>query len=237
MSQSPDLLVYGSPVSPFVRKVLACAIEKGAEFELEPLNIMNPPDYFAALSPMKRIPILRDRSIAPEGDHANAAGTIADSSAIGGYIDKKHPEPALYPDQAFAHGRALFLEEYADTALAPAAGMGIFRPIFFSIAQGQEPDLEGARTAWAEKMPKVLNYLEGALGEADYFAGDALSIADIAVTCCFMQIELVAKAPLDAWPALKAHHQRMNARPSIAGPFKQAESFVRKALPEPFDLT
>ena len=237
MSQTPDFLVYGSPVSPFVRKVLACAIEKGAGFDLEPLNIMDPPDYFAILSPMKRIPILRDRSIAPEGDHANAQGTIADSSAICGYIDKKHPQPGLYPAQAFAHGRALFFEEYADTVLAPAAGLGIFRPIFFAIAQGKEPDFSSARNAWAENMPTVLNYLEGALGDADYFAGDALSIADIAITCCFMQVELVAKAPLDAWPALKAHHERMNARPSIAGPFAQAASFVRKALPEPFDLT
>ena len=52
-----------------------------------------------------------------------------------------------------------------------------------------------------------------------------------------MQVELVARAPLEAWPALKAYHDRLKARPSIAGPYGQAESFIRKALPEPFDLT
>lgn len=235
--QTPDLLVYGSPVSPFVRKVLACAIEKGAGFDIEPVNIMNPPEWFATVSPMKRIPILRDRSIAHEGDHSSADGTIADSSAICGYIEKKHPEPAVYPAEPFAHGRALFIEEYADTVLAPAAGLGIFRPIFFSIVQRKEPDLDTAKEAWSKKLPPILDYLESALGEADYFAGNALSIADIAVVCVFMQIEFVAKAPLDAWPALKAHHARMTARPSIAGPYAQAASFVRKALPEPLDLT
>ncbi len=232
-----DFLIYGSPVSPFVRKVMACAMEKEVGFDIEPVNIMDAPDYFATISPLKRIPVLRDRSIAPEGDHSSADGTIADSSAICGYIEKKHPSPQVYPSEPFAHGRALFLEEYADTVLAPAAGLGIFRPIFFSIAQGKEPDLDTARGAWAQKMPPVLDYLEGALGDADYFAGDAMSIADIAIVCCFMQIELVAKAPLDAWPALKAHHERVNARASISAPYRKARAFIARALPEAFDLT
>lgn len=228
-----DLLIYGSPVSPFVRKVMAVAIEKGAGFDVEPVNIMDMPDWFADISPMKRIPVLRDRSIAAEG----AGGTIADSSAICAYIEKKHAAPALYPETPYDHAHALFIEEYADTALAPAGGLGIFRPIFFSMMQGKEPGIDQAREAWADKMPPTLDYLEAALGDADYFAGDAMSIADIAVVCCFMQIELVAKAPLDNWPALAAHHARLNERPSIAGPFAKANAFIRKALPEPFDLT
>jgi len=236
-ASSKDLLVYGSPVSPFVRKVLACAIEKGAGFDVEPVNIMAPPPWFATISPMKRIPVLRDRSIAPEGDHSSADGTIADSSAICAYIEKKHAMPVLYPADAFAHGRALFLEEYADTVLAPAAGLGIFRPVFFAIMQGKSPDLDRAKQAWAQDLPPIFDFLEATLGDADWFAGDAVSIADIAITCCFMQIELVAQAPLDAWPALKAHHARMTALPSIAAPYAEAEAFIRKALPEPFDLT
>ncbi|MEM6858513.1 MAG: glutathione S-transferase family protein [Pseudomonadota bacterium] len=235
--QAPDFLVYGVPVSPFVRKVLATSIEKGVGFDIEPLNIMSPPEWFATISPMKRIPILRDRSIAPEGDHSSAEGTIADSSAICGYIEKKHPTPAVYPAAPFAYGRALYLEEYADTVLAPATGLGMFRPIFFNMAQGKAPDIEQAKKAWSQDLPPVLDFLEAQLGDAQYFAGVTLSIADIAITCCFMQGELVAKTPLDAWPALKAHHERMNARPSIAGPFKTAAGFIAKALPEPFDLT
>ncbi len=228
-----DLLIYGSPVSPFVRKVMAVAMEKGAGVDIEAVNIMDLPDWFAEISPMKRIPVLRDRSIAVEGPD----GTIADSSAICAYLEKKQPSPAMYPDQPYAHGRAMFIEEYADTALAPAGGLGIFRPVFFSMMQGKKPDLDTARDAWAQKMPPVLDYLEGALGDGEWFAGDAFGIADISVTCCFMQIELVAHAPLDAWPALKAHHGRCVARNSIAGPFATAQRFIRKALPEPFDLT
>lgn len=231
--QTPDLVIYGSPVSPFVRKVCAVAMEKQADYSIEPVNIMDMPEWFPEISPLKRIPVLRDRSIGAEGE----AGTIADSSAICAYLEKKHPAPALFPDAAYANGRALFIEEYADTALAPAAGLGIFRPIFFSIVQGKEADVETARSAWAEKMPPVLDYLQATLGDNEFFAGDTISIADIAVICCFMQIELVANAPLDGWAQLAAHRERMLKRPSIAEPFAKAEGFVRKALPEPIDLT
>jgi len=232
-TDAPDFLVYGSPVSPFVRKVLAFAIEKGAAFDIEPVNIMDPPADFAVISPMKRIPVLRDRSVGEEG----AKGTIADSSAICAYIEKKHPNPALYPSAPFPYGHALFIEEYADTMLAPTAGLGIFRPIFFNVMGGNQPDSEKARLTWAQEMPPVLDFLESQLGDADWFAPATVSIADIAVACVFMQIELVAHAPLDNWPALKAHIERMRTRPSIAEPLNQAEGFVRKVLPEVIDLT
>ncbi len=234
MSDSqPDIVIYGSPVSPFARKVMATCLIKGIPFELEAVNIFAMPDWFLEISPMRRIPVMRDRSIANEGPD----GTIADSSAICAYLEKKVPEPAIYPAEAYAHGRALAIEEYADTTLAMAGGMGIFRPIFFSITQGKEPDLETAKATWAEKLPPVFDYLEETLGDGEFFAGDALSIADIAVTACFMQIQFVAKTPLDNWPNLAAFLERMQKHPAIAGPFTKAEGFVRKALPEPFDLT
>lgn len=234
MNETPsDLVIYGSPVSPFVRKVAAVCIEKGVGFDIEPVNVFDPPEWFREISPMKRIPVMRDRSIAEEG----VGGTIADSSAICGYIEAKHPSPALYPAEPYAHGRALFIEEYADTALAPAGGLGIFRPIFFAVSKGEAPDLDTAREAWATKMPPVFDYLDGALDENEFFAGDAFSIADISVACCLMQVSLVAETPLDTWPRLAAHFERMQARPSIAGPFAKAEGAIRKALPERFDLT
>ena len=233
MTDTPDFVIYGSPVSPFVRKVAAVCGEKSVAFEMEAVDIFNPPQWFRDISPAKRIPVLRDRSIATEG----VAGTIADSSAICAYVEKKHPEVALYPDDPFAHGRALFIEEYADTNLAASGGMGIFRPIFFSMLQGKEPDIAKARETWAEGLPPILAYLDTTLGDAEFYAGDALSIADISVACVLAQIELVANLDLSAYPALKAHYAAMSARPSIAGPFEKANRFIRKTLPERFDLT
>ena len=234
MSDSrPDLVIYGSPVSPFVRKVAGVCIIKGVDYEVEAINVFAPPQWFRDISPMKRIPVLRDRSVAEEG----VAGTIADSSAICAFIEKKHPAHALYPEAPMALSEALFIEEYADTALAMAGGLGIFRPIFFAVSKGQEPDLDKARDAWANQLPPVFDVLEARLDGRAFFAGDALSIADITVACVLMQVSLVAETPLDRWPALSAHFAAMQALPAIAGPYTAADTMIRKALPTRFDLT
>jgi len=229
----PDLVIYGSPISPFVRKVAGVCIAKGVPYEVEAINVFAPPAWFHDISPMKRIPVLRDRSVAEEG----VAGTIADSSAICAFIEKKHPAPALYPDNPMALGEALFIEEYADTALAMAGGLGIFRPIFFAITKGEEPGLDKARDAWANQLPPIFDVLEKRLDGRAFFAGDALSIADITVACVLMQISLVAETPLARWPGLAAHFAAMRGLPLVAEPYAAAEKMVRKALPTPFDLT
>lgn len=229
----PDLVIYGSPVSPFVRKVAGVCIAKGVPYEVEPINVFDPPAWFRDISPMKRIPVLRDRSVAEEG----VAGTIADSSAICAMIERKHPEPALYPAGPMALGETLFIEEYADTALAVAAGMGIFRPIFFAVSKGEEPGLDKAREAWTVQMPPILDVLEARLAGRSFFAGEALSIADITVACVLMQAGLVAETPLDRWPRLAAHFAELIALPAIAQPYAAAEKVIRRALPTRFDLT
>jgi glutathione S-transferase len=229
----PDLVIYGSPVSPFVRKVAGVCIAKNVPYEVEAINVFDPPPGFRDISPMKRIPVLRDRSVAEEG----IAGTIADSSAICAFIEKKHPAPALYPEVPMALGEALFIEEYADTALAMAGGLGIFRPIFFAVSKGEEPGLDKARDAWANQLPPIFDVLETRLAGRSYFAGDALSIADISVATVLMQLSLVAETPLAKWPGLAAHFAAMQALPLIAGPYAAAETIIRKALPTRFDLT
>ena len=136
-----------------------------------------------------------------------------------------------------ALGEALFIEEYADTALAMAGGLGIFRPIFFAVSKGEEPGLDKARDAWANQLPPVFDVLEARLAGRTFFAGDALSIADITVACVLMQVSLVAETPLDQWPALAAHFAAMQSLPAIAEPYAAAETIIRKALPTRFDLT
>jgi glutathione S-transferase len=182
---------------------------------------------------MKRIPVLRDRSVAEQG----TGGTIPDSSAICAYIEKKHPAPALYPAEPMAYAEALFIEEFADTSVAMAGGLGIFRPIFFAVTKGEEPDLNKAREAWAKQLPPLFDVLETRLSGAEFFAGDTLSIADITVTQVMLQIALVAEMPLDRWPSLERHFASMFARPEIAGPYAAADAIIRKALPSRFDLT
>ena len=203
-----SLILYGAPLSPFVRKADATLREKGLEFELQSVNIMPMPDWFKEISPARRIPVLRDTSIGAEG----TLGTIPDSSAICAYLERLVPEPAVYPSDPYAYGRAIWLEEYCDTELAALVGLGIFRPIQFARFAGEEPDVATAKKTFQTKLPGVLEYLEGELGSGEFLVGEALSIADIALGCSLMQLELVA-GQLDPakWPALAAFATRMRS--------------------------
>lgn len=233
MTQDADLVLYGSPLSPFVRKAAAVCTEKDVDFTIEAVNVFDPPEWFREISPMKRIPVLRDRSIAEEG----IAGTIADSSAICAYIERKHPEPSLYCKDAYAHARALMVEEYVDTMLAASGGLGMFRPVFFNAMQGKEPDADKARATWANDIPPMLAFLDKELEGKTFCCEDSISIADISITTILMQIDLVAEIDLSPWPALAAHYEAMCKRPSIAGPARHAEAIVRKSLPEKISLS
>lgn len=207
-----SLTLYGAPLSPFVRKADALMREKGIDFELESVNIMPMPDWFKEISPARRIPVLRDSTIGIEG----TLGTIPDSSAICAYLERKHPEPALYPSDPYEYARALWYEEYCDTELAGQIGMGIFRPIQFNRFQGKEPDVATAKHAWNEKLPRLFDYLEGELDGRDWLLASGFSTADITLGCMLMQLDFVAGLPpADRWPGLAAFGERMKARPSF----------------------
>ncbi len=222
-----SLILYGAPLSPFVRKVDVTLREKGLEFELEPVSILPMPDWFEEISPAKRIPVLRDTEIGEEG----VEGTIPDSSAICAFLERKYPDVPLYPSDPYEYGRALFYEEYADTVLVAPIGLGLFRPIMFNVFQKKEPDLERAKKTLAEELPPIFDYLEGELDGRTFLVGDRLSIADVAVACCLTQMTLVAGNPdASRWPSLAAHHERMMARES----FQPSLAMCRKVVPEPF---
>ena len=222
-----SLILYGAPLSPFVRKADVTLREKGLEFDLEPVNIMPMPDWFKEISPAKRIPVLRDTDHGEEG----VEGTIPDSSAICAFLEKKYPDVPLYPSDPYEFARALFYEEYADTVLIAPIGMGIFRPILFNVFQKKEPDLDQAKKTLAEEMPPIFDYLEGELDGKEFLVGGRLSIADITVACCLTQLTLVAEDPLSArWPALAAHYERMMARPS----FQPSLAICKQVVANPY---
>lgn len=215
------LILYGAPLSPFVRKVEVVLREKGIAFESESVNILPMPDWFKEISPARRIPVLRDTSIGTEG----RAGTIPDSSAICAFLEKKQPAPPLYPSEPFAHGRAIWLEEWADSELASTIGLGIFRPLMFPRFQGKPPEVETAKTAWREKLPRLFDYLESELEgagaakpeDARHLLGGTLSIADVAIGVQLAQLEMVAGLPdVRRWPRAVTYAERLIARPSFA---------------------
>lgn len=203
------LIVYGANLSPFVRKVRVLLAEKGVSYELDPVNPFTAPPEFLKISPLKRIPVLRDTDL-PEPN------TLPDSSVICDYLEHRYPEPKLYPSEPFERARALWYEEYADSSLAQAIGSGLFFERIVKKLLRQQPDESICATTLTEKIPPVFDYLEGEIGEREFLVGKGFSIADITVGTMLVNFEHAGETPdPKRWPKLAAYMKRVHGRPSF----------------------
>jgi len=202
-----SLTVFGAPLSPFVRKVRLCLLEKGMEYQLEMVMPFTPPDWYLQLNPLGRIPAFKDADV-----------TLADSSVICQYLDEAYPDRLpFYGDNAPQRGQVRWLEKYADYELAPLTTFGIFRNRILKPSAGHPCNEESVQAALNEKLPPHLDYLERQLGQQDYFVGDRLTMADIAIASQLLNMEHGGERLDPArWPALAAHYERMKARESFA---------------------
>lgn len=216
------IIVYGGSVSPFVRKVRVALAEKGIEYKLDQVSPFNPPPEFLAISPLKRIPVLRDTDV-PEPN------TLPDSSIICDYLEHKFPKPALYPADAFERARALWYEEYADTAMAPAIGTGLFFERIVKRMMRGTPDETVCQKTLSEKLPPLFDHLEHEIGAREFLAGGAFSIADIAIGTMFVNFAHCGEA-LDAarWPKLAAYVARIHARPSFKALIDEESPIIQR---------
>lgn len=205
------MIVYGSALSPFVRKVLFFAHEKGIAVELKMGGMGAGGEEFAAASPFRKMPALRD----PGVDHGRDF-TLSDSTAIVTYMEARVPEPVLIPAEAMARARTIWWEEFGDTMLtkacAPVFFNRIVRPRFLKLPG----DLAAADTALRDELPPLLDYLEQMIPATGYLVGDRLTLADIAVVSPMVNLAH-AGAEIDEvrWPRTVAYRDLILARPGI----------------------
>lgn len=199
------LILYGASLSPFVRKVRACLLEKQLDYSMELILPRNQPDWYYQINPLGRIPALRD------GDF-----DICDSAVICGYLDAQYPTAlTLCGETAEEVARIRWLEKYADYEVAPLATFTVFFNRVLTKSMGLPCDEAAVATALG-KLVAHFDYLEQQLGGNDYFVGHRFTLADIAIVTQWVNFSY-AKEQLDAtrWPKLVAHQARVLQRQSL----------------------
>jgi glutathione S-transferase len=213
------MILYGSSLSPYVRKVLAFAGEKGIELELEPAGLQNPSPEYLEASPFRKMPALRD------GDY-----TLADSSAIIHYLEAKQPEPVLIPADPKLRGKTIWYEEFADTILVSCGAKIFFNRIVAPRFLGRRGDEEAASQAELNDLPPILDYLEKVVpGGEGYLVGEGVTLADIAVAGPFANFRHTnTKLDAERYPRTLAYVERILARPSFAQWVQRETEFLAK---------
>jgi glutathione S-transferase len=199
---SPMKLHYNA-ASPFVRKVMAVAIETGLDGRIEPVvRMMTPVKPDAALvedNPLGKIPCLvTDDGVA-----------LYDSRVVCEYLDSRHDGPKMFPPAGPARWTALRRQAECDGIMD--AG----------VLARYETFVRPEERRWGEwldnqklKFRRALDSLET---EAETF-GDIVDIGTITIGCALGYLDF--RYGDEDWradrPRLAAWFERFAARPSMA---------------------
>ena len=194
-------LMHGK-MSPFVRKVMIAAIEKGLEkqIELVPTAVgagkINP-DLFK-INPIGKIPAL----VLDDGS------AVYDSLVICDYFDSLAPAPRLVPTETSARLAVLRLNAIADGLLT--AGV-LYKGELSRPPERQWPEWLEAQGA---KTRKCVAALDGEIAKA----GQELNVGTIAAICAIGWVDF--RAPEITWrsdyPKLAAWFDEQSKRDSVA---------------------
>ena len=200
------MIIYGSTMSPFVRKAIAFAAEKAIAIEVKSVGIGDPDPGFRAASPFGKMPALDDDGF-----------TLADSSAICHYLDALQPDPVLIPAAPRLRGKTIWFEEFADTILFACGAQIFFNRIVAPRFLGRDGDLAAADKAEREMLPPILEYLEGVIPDSGYLVGNKLTLADLAVASPFANLAHCGVVIDPArYPRVVAFRDEILGRPSFA---------------------
>ncbi|MBI3153838.1 MAG: glutathione S-transferase N-terminal domain-containing protein [Burkholderiales bacterium] len=196
--------LIGSPTSPYVRKVRMVMAEKKLDFQL----VVEDPwagDAVLKANPLGKVPCL-----VMEGGEA-----VFDSRVIVEYLDTLSPVGKLIPPSGRERVEIRTWEALAD-GLLDAAVLARLEATWPGRAPAQRCQ------AWIDRqMSRVASSLKAmsqGLGETPWCAGNALTLADIAVGCALGYLDF--RFPQIDWrgdyPNLARLHAKIAARPSYA---------------------
>ncbi|KAJ7564247.1 hypothetical protein O6H91_02G009300 [Diphasiastrum complanatum] len=164
--------VIGIPMSSCTQRVLVVLIEKGAEYVVQPLDVMKgahkKPEHLA-IQPFGQMPVIEDGKF-----------TLFESRAIVRYVAEKYKGqgPSLYGKTL--HEKAIVeqwlaveIEEF-NAPITDAVVQLVLGPKFRGL-----PTDEAIVSSSLEKLEKVLDVYEAHLAKSKFLAGDFLSIADL----------------------------------------------------------
>ena len=194
------LKLYEGSTSVCAIKVRLALFEKEIPFESCPIDLRAGDQFnpeYLKLNPKGVVPTLVDNST-----------PIVESSIIMQYVEDKHPERSLLPAEPFDRARMRLWMKRIDDEVHPSTGNLTFatvhRNAFLALdatAQSEylakipDADRRQRRTAVfkegldapivvgsVKQFGKLITDMESALGDAEYLAGDAYSLADAAMT-------------------------------------------------------
>lgn len=164
------------------------------------------PDEYKALHPAGMAPVIEDGDL-----------VLTESGAICEYIDRKYgkakhcPAPN-HPDFTYH----LFWFHFANGTFMTNGMM----QLMLGMAQPQN-DMPGQFVA--DRTAKAWDMVESRLGEAEFFGGSQLALADIMMVYCLTTGRMMRQVPLGERPNTAAYLMRIGERPAYRRAWSKCE--------------
>tara|TARA_A100001037_G_scaffold301178_1_gene330111 strand:- start:3104 stop:3796 length:693 start_codon:yes stop_codon:yes gene_type:complete len=195
-----DVEIISSATCPFAQRTRMALIEKEIDFDLTEIDLNDKPDWFLAISPYGKVPVLR---------HDSAA--IFESAVINEYLEEMFPDRPLMPRDSVGRAQARIWIDFANVRFTPH----VYKLMLAQDAEGQ--------AFQAERLTNALLMMEheglGKLSDGPYWLGDDISLVDLTFLPHMQRLGVLThyrdfRIP-DECVLVKAWLELMGQRPSV----------------------
>ncbi|ANE76774.1 glutathione S-transferase family protein [Dickeya solani] len=194
------LALISHPLCPFVQRAAIVLLEKNVPFERIDVNLEAKPDWFLALSPTGKVPLLKVEL----ADNSDAI--LFESAAICEYLNETQAGTSLYSSDALSRAQQRAWVEFGVATLSDA----------WQFLNAKEPAVANDKKAtFRDKLQR----LESTLEQGPYFSGSAFSMVDAMFAPVFRYFDLlspdVSQPIFDNLPGVSAWRASLANRPSV----------------------
>jgi glutathione S-transferase len=190
------LKLVSHKLCPYVQRAVIALTEKGVRFERVDIDLANKPDWFLAISPLGKTPVLLVGDV-----------PIFESAVILEYLEESEPKP-LHPADALTRAEHRGWIEFGSTVLNDIAG-------FYAA-----PD-QATFKAKTAQLEQRFARLEARVKASPWFDGENFSLIDAVFGPVFRYFDVFDEIAdfgiLAGKPKLERWRKALTARPSVRG--------------------
>ncbi|MBI5436317.1 MAG: glutathione S-transferase N-terminal domain-containing protein [Nitrosomonadales bacterium] len=198
------MTLYSGTTDPFSQRCRIVLFEKGMDFQVIDVDMLNKPEDLAVVNPYNKVPVLVERDL-----------VLYEANIINEYIDERFPHPQLMPADPVMRARArLFLYRFENELFCHID----------AIEHGAQKVADKARHAVRDNLTQIAPVF----AKQKYMLGDEFSMLDVAIAPLLWRLDHYGiQLDKDAAPLMK-YAERLFSRPAYIEAMTPAEKAMRK---------
>jgi stringent starvation protein A len=196
--------LYSGTTCPYSHRCRIVLFEKGMDFEVIDVDLMNKSEDVATINPYNKVPVLVERDL-----------VLYEANIINEYIDERFPHPQLMPPDPVMRGRArLFLHRFEQELYSQVD----------TIEHGVAKSADRARAVIRDNLTQFAQILT----KQKFLLGDEFSMLDVAIAPLLWRLDYYGiQMGKDAAPLMK-YAERLFSRQGFIDALTASERAMRK---------